>query len=296
MSKKKTTIEFIKQSIIIHGDKYDYSIVVYITSKIKVNIICKKHGVFEQTPDQHLHGYGCNKCKGGIKLSKNQIIKSFKKIHKNKYNYSLIDYKNSHTKVNIICKEHGIFKQTPNSHKSGNGCPKCVGKQKNNKSVIWDFQNVHENKYNYSLVKYINSQSKIKILCNIHGIFEQTPSKHIFGQGCPKCNESKGEKEIREILETNNINYIIQKTFNGCKYKRKLKFDFYLPKYNLCIEYDGEQHFVSKKHFGGEQGLKIRQKRDKIKHNYCKENNIKLLRIKYNENIKKILIKKLIIL
>jgi len=286
MSKKKTTSEFIKQSKITHNDEYDYTLVVYITSKIKVKIICKEHGIFEQTPDQHLRGYGCNKCNGGIKLSKTEIIESFKKIHKNKYDYSLVNYINAHSKIKIICKYHGEFKQTPNSHKRGNGCPKCVGKQQNNSNIIQEFQNIHKNKYDYSLVKYISSQNEIKILCHNHGIFKQKPVKHKSGQGCPKCNESKGEKEIRNILETKQINYITQKTFNGCKYKQKLKFDFYLPEYNLCIEYDGEQHFVSKEHFGGEKGLILRQKRDKIKDKYCKENNIKLLRIKFNENIK----------
>jgi len=129
---------------------------------------------------------------------------------------------------------------------------------------------------------------KIKIICKKHGIFEQTPDNHINKKtGCPICNESKGEKEIRIILNNLNIKYIKQKTFNNCKNKRKLPFDFYLTDYNLCIEFDGIQHFKSIEYFGGEKVLKETQKRDLIKNNYCKENNIKLLRIKYNENILK---------
>ena len=285
MSIKKTIEEFIKQSIKVHGNKYDYSLSIYVTSKIKVKIICLEHGVFEQTPDQHLQGYGCNKCNGGIKLTKTEIIKNFKNSHNNKYNYSLVNYKNSHTKVKIICTEHGVFEQTPNSHKRGNGCPKCAGKQKTISEIINDFSKIHGNRYDYSLVKYKKSNEKVNIICTEHGTFKQTVSKHLNNQGCPICRESKGEKEIRKLLESKNINYISQKTFQGCKYKKHLPFDFYLPKYNMCIEFDGEQHFIPKKHFGGLNGLQKIQKRDNIKNIFCDKNNIKLLRIKFDDKI-----------
>jgi len=131
-------------------------------------------------------------------------------------------------------------------------------------------------------------KTKIKIICPFHGVFEQTPKNHIKGQNCPNCPKkiiSIGEKKISEILRKNNIKYNNQHTFENCRDKRKLPFDFYLPYYNMCIEFDGRQHFESVINFGGEEQLKKTQQNDKIKNKYCKENNIKLLRIKYTENI-----------
>jgi hypothetical protein len=110
------------------------------------------------------------------------------------------------------------------------------------------------------------------------------PGNILAGKGCPRCNESHGEKNIGSYLSMNNITYIPQCTFDGCKDKRKLPFDFYLPELNICIEYDGEQHFKAVDYFGGKEGLKIRQLHDQIKTDYCKNNNISLLRIKYDEN------------
>jgi len=118
--------------------------------------------------------------------------------------------------------------------------------------------NKHSNKYDYSLVNYINSRTKIKIICKIHGVFEQEPANHVRGQGCPDCLD-----------------------------KKVLPFDFYLIEYNICIEYDGLQHFRAIEYFGGEKTLKITKKHDNIKNEYCLENGIKLYRIRYNQDIKK---------
>lgn len=125
-------------------------------------------------------------------------------------------------------------------------------------------------------------------------LFLQTPEKHIVGQGCPNCKLSHGEREIRNFLKENNIKFKPQKTFNGCVNpisKNKLKFDFYLLDYDLCIEYDGEQHFKERFYGSTSGGLKRIQMNDEIKNEYCKVNKMKLLRINYKEfkNIKKIL-------
>ena len=111
------------------------------------------------------------------------------------------------------------------------------------------------------------------------------PAGILFGFGCPVCNESHGEKQIRTWLNAHNIQYESQYIFDDCKDKKFLPFDFYLPDLNLCVEYDGEQHFKSIDFFGGEDGLQKRQLHDKIKTEYCQNNNISLLRIKYDENI-----------
>ena len=127
MSKKRTltTEEFIKRAREIHGDKYDYSKVKYKGCFSKVCIICPEHGEFWQTPNSHLNGIGCSKCSKKCKLTKEEFILKAREIHGDKYDYSKVEYVNNHTKVCIICPEHGEFWQTPNSHLNGNGCPNC---------------------------------------------------------------------------------------------------------------------------------------------------------------------------
>lgn len=291
MSKKLTKEEFIEKSTKVHGNKYDYSLVSYKSSKEKVKIKCPEHGIFFQAPKNHyVNKSGCPKC--GIEsackkqsLKKDLFIKKANKIHRNKYDYSLVDYKNAKTKVKIICPKHDIFEQSPSNHnhKKKYGCSKCAG---NNKLTKEEFINkskvIHGNKYGYNLVKYIDSKTKVKIICLEHGTFEQTPSNHLHDScGCPSCRISKGEKNIISFLNENKINYIFQHSFDDCKHKKKLIFDFYIPKKNLLIEYDGKQHFEPEDFFGGKDAFMETKKRDNIKSKYAKANNIKLLRIPY---------------
>jgi len=286
MGKKLTRDDFIQRSKKIHGNKYDYSLVEYKNNKTKVKIICKKHGIFEQKPSNHLKGYNCIKCSSTI-LGNIFFIQMSKKIHGDKYDYSLVEYKNNKTKVKIICKEHGMFEQTPNNHISKNqGCSMCSNNYNyTTKQFIKKSKEKHGNKYDYSLVEYKNNKTKVKIICKEHGMFEQLGGDHLKGSGCPTCKNSKGENQINLILNKNNINFETEKRFNDCRYKNPLPFDFYLNDYNTCIEFDGEQHF-NENHFFNIDGLKIR---DNIKNNYCKDNNIILYRIKYNENIMKVM-------
>jgi very-short-patch-repair endonuclease len=229
----------------------------------------------------------------GIRKPLNILINEFNIVHHNKYDYSLVEYINNKTKVNIICPIHGIFKQTPSHHLKGHGCSKCTNNYNySTDEYIKEAYEKHGNKYDYSLVEYINNKTNIIIICKIHGNFKQIPSHHLNGCGCPICNLSKGEKEIKKFLDDNNIKYVNQKIFEDCKYERSLPFDFYLIDYNICIEFDGEQHYKINEFFGGENGLNIRNRNDKIKTEYCFNNNIHLLRIKYNDNIKKILTNK----
>ena len=293
---KKNEI-FIEKSIKIHGDKYDYSLVEYDNCKKKVKIICKEHGIFEQTPDNHTNQKrGCPFCGGSIKSTKEEFIIKSNIKHEYKYDYSLVEYINNKTKVDIICKEHGIFKQNPSSHLNGNGCLICCIYKK--KLTQEDFLNrsneIHGNKYDYSDSIYDKYYNKVKIICKKHGIFEQTPASHLSGIGCPCRNESKGEKIVLDILQSNNIINIRQKKFEGCINKRQLLFDFYLPEYNTCIEFDGMQHYIMIEKFGGEERLEYIKNNDNIKNNFCKENDIKIIRIKYDDkNIKEKIINNL---
>lgn len=285
MGKKLTTEEFIRKSREVHNDKYDYSQVRYINNKTKVKIICPIHGVFEQRPDGHLKGIGCKKCADeSYIISNDEFIKRSKKIHNNKYDYSLVEYKKSKLKVDVICNVHGVFKIRPMHHLKGMGCKKCSDERKRKFNEIIDrCDKLHNYKYDYSKIEnYENKIKKVKIICPIHGEFFQRLSDHLKTNGCIHCkNPSKGEKIIIDILNNKNINYEIEKTFLDCKYINKLRFDFYLQKYNQLIEYDGEQHFENANH----KDYKIIKLRDEIKNEYCKNNNIRLIRINYNENI-----------
>lgn len=291
--KKLTNEEVINRSNKIHNYLYDYSLVDYINIKEKVNIICKKHGVFKQRMNEHLIGQGCPECKKD-KLSKKkytteEIIKMFNNIHGDLYDYSLSIYNGTENKIDIICKKHGIFKQTPHGHLRGNGCPLCKKekfsniKRFNNEQITNIFINIHNEYYDYSLIKYKNNKTPIEIICPIHGIFKQKPIIHLTGSGCPKCSVSKGEKKIIQYLNENKIKYTHQKTFENCKYKNKLRFDFYIPEYNLAIEYDGEQHFNCNEYFGGVEEFEKTIIKDNIKNEFCNNNNISLLRITYKQ-------------
>jgi len=282
MSKRLTTEEFIKRSKLVHQETYDYSLTEYINARTKVEIICKEHGVFSQRPDYHLAGGGCKKCASdNQKNTIGNFITKSNEIHDNKYDYSLAEYINAITKVKIICEEHGVFSQKPNDHLSGYGCPICAGNIKSNvEDFITKSNEIHNNKYDYSLVNYINAHNKVEIICKEHGVFSQKPNSHLRGRGCPICKSSKGEEKIYHYLTENNIEFEREKKFKDLGNKR---FDFYLSKKNIIIEYDGEQHFKANNFFGGEEGFRKRQISDLIKNQYCSDNDLQLIRIPYTE-------------
>ncbi len=127
---KYTTEEWIEYAKSIHGNRYDYSKVIYKTSKDNVTIICPEHGEFSIRPDNHNHGEGCPVCRyikssNGIRKNIDEFISQCKKVHGNKYDYSKVEYKNNKTKIRIVCPKHGEFWQTPDNHLRGKGCPRC---------------------------------------------------------------------------------------------------------------------------------------------------------------------------
>lgn len=192
-SKINTKI-FIDRSIKIHNNKYDYSKSIYKNCSEKVIIICKEHGCFEQSPEKHMKGQGCKLC-GINKRSSNNFdtthtfIEKAKEVHGDKYDYSKVFYKNTYEPVIILCKIHGVFNKEPNKHLQGVGCRECSGAKEKltTKMFISRSVHVHGSKFDYSLVKYVNIDTHVKILCATHGVFEQTPYKHLMGNGCPKC-------------------------------------------------------------------------------------------------------------
>lgn len=292
--KTKTTEFFIEKSKLVHGNRYDYSKTLYVNNRSNVIIICPEHGEFSQKANSHTNGQGCAKCVGQYMDTEYFIEKAGNK-HNFKYDYSKVEYNRTDIEVCITCPEHGEFWQTPNNHLYGFGCPKCSGSHMDLDYFIQKSNKKHHNKYDYSKVVYVKTDVKVCIVCSKHGEFWQTPHCHIRGQGCPTCKESEGEKTIRRILLNNEVSFDCNYRFNDCKHKKKLPFDFYIPKYNICVEYDGLQHYEPIEFFGGTKGFDELKKRDKIKTQYCIDNNIKLIRIPYTEfdNIEEVLKKEL---
>jgi hypothetical protein len=217
------------------------------------------------------------------RLTTEDFIEKAKSIHNDKYDYSKSVFLTTRSKIKITCKYHGDFNQKVSNHLNGNGCKKChFDNRKQN--FIENAKSVHGDKYDYSLVKYEHNESKVKIICPSHGVFEQTAYHHINRkQGCKICKSSIGENIIKKYLDDKNIKYIKECRFDECKNIQPLPFDFYLPDYNICIEYDGIQHYKPLIFFGGDKGFNKLKINDTIKDNYCKTNNIKLIRIKYTD-------------
>ncbi len=283
MGKKLTTLEFIERAKKVHGDKYDYSKVNYVKSSIKVCIICPIHGEFYVTPNHHLRGVGCPKCAGRLKTNKD-IVSQFIKIHGDKYDYSKVEYKDALTKICIFCPKHGEFWQRPSDHLSGNGCPHCKKLKFDTDSFIEKAKEIHGEKYDYSNTHYNGARNYIKIICKKHGIFEQMPYKHLQGRGCPYCNESHLESDVKKMLEKNHIEYIYQCNKKMFNWLGRQTLDFYLPKYNIAIECQGIQHFKPIKYFGGEKKLEYVKKLDKTKKKLCEQNKINLIYFDYDAN------------
>jgi very-short-patch-repair endonuclease len=286
----KISLDEIKNRLYnLYGEKYEYDFSNFINTHSKIGVKCKIHGWNNQILKNLFKGHECNKCGEKIAGDKqrgsieNALIK-FNKAHGNRYDYSKFIYTDRSTPSIIICKIHGEFKQSPYTHSKGHGCPSCSGNKKmNTNEFIIIADKIHNKKYSYDLVDYKNMKSEVMIICDKHGEFSQVAQTHITGSGCPKCNQSKGEKMIEIFLADNEISYITQNKFDDCKYVNHLIFDFYLPDYNTCIEFNGIQHYYPIDIFGGEKSLEINRKRDKIKEEYCKSNGIKLIVIKQDK-------------
>jgi len=182
--------EFILKASKIHKNKYSYDYVVYKNNSTKVLITCPLHGNWRQAPKSHLNGYGCPICGGSKKRTFSEFVSQANQKHSNKYTYSNFKYINDKTKGLITCSKHGDFKQTPNNHLVGKGCPVCaqISKSSNLPEFLVKSNKVHKNKYDYSLFNYTNNRNKSTIICPTHGEFEQTPSSHLSGSGCPGCS------------------------------------------------------------------------------------------------------------
>lgn len=271
--------DFIKKASLKHNHVYDYSSVEYVNGETKVYIKCPNGHIFDQTPHQHLRGIRCRFCFEYQPLTQEEFIRRVTNLYNGKYNLSKTIYHGTKKNVFIVCPEHGEFKTTAERIMYGQECVKCA-KSYTTKEYIALAQSKWGNKFVYNLTEYINSQTYIKLQCAKGHLLKRNPVAHLcYGLDCRECLGiiSQGEMYIKTFLTKHNIYFKEQYKFSKCIYKKALKFDFYLPDYNTCIEFDGIFHF--KDIFNQPEQFKKAQKRDQIKTKFCESNGIQLLRI-----------------
>ena len=363
---KKTLEQIIDDFKNKHGDKFDYSRVVYVNIDTPVEIICPKHGLFQSTPYGHIkskhgclkcgiknyvtldelkvkcfevHGYkflydfknlerdrtikvtcekhnnsfnikwfnhikqghgGCNFCLNDFRNSLyrsdiSSVLQRMSEIHKGIYDYSKVgEIVNLHHKISIICKKHGVFEQSANSHLQGHGCKLCaheiisdINRMTTSEYVVLA-KSVHGDEYDYSTLNYTGNKNPVKIVCKIHGEFIQYPSNHLKGHGCKSCANmelsSKAEKHLIEFIVSKGIEVIPNHRPTWLKGK---ELDLYIPSLNLAIEYNG----IAYHHTNDDDDsdfLKCTKKSSSYHHNkfiVCKKNNVNLIHIFEFESI-----------
>lgn len=211
----KTNKQFIEDAKYIHGDLYSYELCHYVNSKTKVEIVCKEHGTFTIRPSNHLEGRGCikcgvSKCSSQRKVPFKELLDRFRKCHYLLYEYVESSFSGMSSNIEVICKDHGKFLCLPTNHLKGQGCPVCarLSSRSSTEDFITKANILHNNKYEYSLVEYTISTSKVNIGCKDHGVFSQRPASHLAGNGCPKCPGSgfrRDKKGCLYILEDGDL-------------------------------------------------------------------------------------------
>lgn len=252
----------------------------------------------------------CSKCTGKKTSEVSKIKRAKKYIEKaqkicDEYGYILIttidDYIDAKMNIDFICPKHGKQTMMLDNLIHGHKCRLCSYEERGN-NLKHSIQFVKKSIESINGNKLLNPQdykdtftNNLNIQCSCGNIFTTSFSnytKHNVNTcfSC-SCKESSGEKRIKEFLKLNNINFIQEKRFDDCRNIKPLPFDFYLPDYNMCIEFDGQQHYKDVG-FGNYEKTK---KHDIIKNEYCKNNNIDLLRIPYWEgnSIENIIVKHL---
>lgn len=188
MARAMTTTQFVERALEVWGSRWDYSGTCYKNMQSRVTIVCPTHGEFSQLPQTHLKGsVGCKACKWGVWDIKSFVAEATR-VHGDRYSYTASEYAGAVKKIIIGCKDHGPFQQLPSEHTGGSGCPKCAGKGITTKQILEKFTSQWGSRYDYSLVRYVDSLTKVRIICRTHGEFEQEPKSHWQGrQGCPDC-------------------------------------------------------------------------------------------------------------
>lgn len=282
MPRRKTTKEYIKEC---REKGLDLPVEDYVNAHTKIKHKCNKGHIYKQTPHNHLYGYGCKKC--SILYISAKRIKSpedyYNECKSKGYDLPVEDYIKDSVSIKHVCIKGHIYKQKPTHHLQGAGCTICGGTKKKTSEEY--LQECKEKGLDLPIENYRGNKIKIKHKCKQGHIYTQMPTNHLRGKGCSICNESHGERFIRNYLDRHSIKYISQKRFSNCKDVITLPFDFYLPDYSILIEYQGQQHFTDVDYFYNDRTcLKDRKHKDYLKAKYAKENGYKLLRPTYKTN------------
>lgn len=220
-SRKEKFIHSAKQK---HFDKYSYQFAWYVNNGTPIEILCPIHGSYFQRPGAHLRGQGCPSCGIDIRSKKRRsntqlFIQKAIQIHGEHYDYDSVHYVTSDDDIVIFCPVHGAFTQNPSNHLQGAGCKKCADTARGalrrleySGNLIDGFKEVHGDRYEYSEVVYINSQTKVNVICPAHGKFFVTPANHMFGHGCADC--------ARE----NRPDYIDKRVLSDSEYAQRIGF------------------------------------------------------------------------
>lgn len=280
---KKTTDIFKKEIYDKYGDEFEI-LGEYINNATKITVRHNKCGnVYDIRPTHLLHKARCRYCSNVFKKDKDWINNRLKEI--NSDIVVIGEVINMNRKVKCRCSKGHEFISIPSNLLKGHGCSVCSGNAKHTVASLEKLLQEKQVDDSYKILSIIDH--KVKVYHSKCGHTYTTSKQSIFaGSGCVKCCSSKGENEVRRVLLEMNKEFIEQYKFKECKYKRELPFDFFLPKENTCIEFDGEQHFTpyryKKKGIESSKEKFISTKRnDKIKDNFCKDNSIKLIRIPY---------------
>lgn len=268
----------------------------YVNAKTKILHHCTIHDVYwDVAPNSVIYKMsGCPECKKDkfhIATTKTRDEYVNELAIKNPIIELVGDYLGHKNKTQHYCKIHNcLFDSTPENMLNGCGCKQCCvekmanKKRKTHEQYVIELKNVNPDII--VLDTYIEALTPILHKCLIDGYeWNVRPSNILRGDGCPRCNESSGERQVRQWLEKNNISYIFQHTYKDCRDINLLPFDFYLPDFNTIVEYDHKQHFEPVEHFGGQESFEKTVKHDKMKNEYCKNNGISLLRIPYFKNV-----------
>lgn len=297
MSGRKITYDLVKQEFDERG--YELVSTKYVNNSTKLQYICPKHrnkGVLEMTFGNFAKGKGCPYCSGRVRKTQEEYEAD---LAEKKPTIKVVGkYVNLKTKIEhecLVCGYHWDVLPDNMLHMP-NGCPKCGKRAPLTKDEV--VCRVAEIDDSIEVVgDYVDYKTKIAFRCKkCDNIWLAKPNNIFFGKGCPRCKSSKGEKEISRVLDMLHIDYGTQFKFQDCKDEHPLPFDFYIPDKNICIEYDGKQHFEPCT-FGGitkeraAENFELAKEHDRIKDEYCQVNNITLIRIPYweYENIEQIL-------
>ena len=296
-TKKLSKEDFIEKATYVHKGYFTYEHCDFTNVSSPVTVTCPVHGDIVVKANNHLNGANCKKCqldgikhetqrlpqvnKSTKKLTTQTFIERAKKVWGDRYVFDeRTKYEKANKPIIVVCKEHGSFSITPNHFLSGRGCPHCGrNKKKTRNDIINEIKTAQPySDYDFSYVEYRGIHRNITLKCNKCGtIFSNAPSNLItYKNGCPGCNGSQLELEMRDFLKRNNILFDEQRTFDWLKNKNNLRLDFYLPEYRVAIECQGIQHFKDVCFDGKNSLLTENQKRDNIKKKLCDKNNVKI--------------------